>query len=112
MRNETDTKHAGVVLAHTTIAALRRHPEFKAGKAGNAAAALAVVRDLVKQDRIQALSQACPEAVICPVLATEQAGVNMLPLAFAKYSASLGGLGVETGILQVNRTCHTGAKAI
>ena len=99
-------------IAHTTIAALRRHPSFAAAKAGNPIAAFAVVRDLARQERISRLASACPGAVICPVLAVERTGVNMLPLAFAKFAGSIGGLDVETEIVQTNKTHHTDSDAM
>lgn len=100
------------VLAHTTIAAMRRHPSFTAAKAGDPLAALSLVRDLARQERITRLAVQHPSALIIPVLAVERTGVNMLPLAFAKFIGSIGHLRVETGILQVNKTHHTDSSAM
>ena len=100
------------VLSHTSIAALRRHPQFTAAKAGDPIAAFAVVRELTRQERITRLASEHPGAIICPVLAIERTGINMLPLAFAKFAGSVGGLRVETEIVQINKTHHTDSDAM
>ena len=100
------------VHAHTTIAALRRHRDFTSAKAGNTIAALNLVRDLTRQERITRLGVQHPGAIIVPVLGIERTGVNMLPLAFAKFIGSLAGLQVETGIIQTNKTHHTDSDAM
>lgn len=100
------------VHAHTTIAAMRRHRDFSSAKAGNTIAALNLVRDLTRQERITRLGAQHPGAVIVPVLGIERTGVNMLPLAFAKFIGALAGLQVETGIIQSNKTHHTDSDAM
>ena len=99
-------------ITHTTIAALRRNASFTAAKAGDPAAALAVVRAAVNADKAALLARQHPDAVLLPVLAVERTGINMLPLAFVEYVASLTGLPVERSIMQTNRTHHTDADAI
>ncbi len=100
------------VLAHTTIAAMRHHPSFTSAKAGDPIAALSLIRDLARQERITRLAAQHPTAIVVPVLAVERTGVNMLPLAFAKFMGSVGRLRVETGILQINKTHHTDSTAM
>lgn len=100
-------------MSHTTISALRRHPGFADAKAGDPAAALDVIRSLARPDRARAILDASPRtSIVAPVLAIERTGVNMLPLAYAKWLASLDGLTVATGILQNSRTHHTDAGAV
>ena len=99
-------------ITHTTIAAMRRHPNFAAAKAGDGAAAVALVRDLTDARKVRALAAAHPGAILVPVLAVERTGVNAIPLAYVKYAAHITGLAVEMGILQTNRTHHTDAGAI
>ena len=105
-------QHDKSVLAHTSIAAMRRHPGFTAAKAGDPIAALSLVRDLTRQERITRLGHDHPNAIIVPVLALERTGVNMLPLSFAKFIGSLAGLHVETEIVQLNKTHHTDSDAM
>ncbi len=100
------------VHAHTSIAAMRRHRDFTSAKAGNTIAALNLVRDLSRQERITRLGEQHPGAMVVPVLGTERTGINMLPLAFAKFIGSLAGLQVETGIVQINKTHHTDSDAM
>ena len=105
-------KLAQSALAHTTIAALRRHSRFTQAKAGSPVAAFEVVRDLCHPERITRLAAEFPGAVVVPVLALERTGVNMLPLAFAKFMGALGRFPVETEILQINKTHHTDSDAM
>lgn len=103
-------------ISHTSISALRHHPAFTDAKAGNHSAALDVVQTLAHPDRARSLLDTCPGAVlVAPVLAIERTGVNMLPLAYAKWLASLQTpprASWTPSIIQSNVTHHTDADAI
>jgi hypothetical protein len=64
---------------HTTIAFLKRCPEYEEAKNGDMNASLFVVSRCVKQNRILALREKYPNAVLLPVI-----GRNRLPLALAQ----------------------------
>jgi hypothetical protein len=64
---------------HTSIAYLKRCPGFENAKNGDMDAAHLVVRQCTKQDRIRALREQYPSAILLPVL-----NRNKLPLALAQ----------------------------
>lgn len=92
----------------TSIASLRRYPDFNRAKSGSLSAALKTTRSFVSKDCMPAFRN----SIFCPVIAIEEAGLNMLPLALAKHLSKLTGLPFDSRIVQVNSTCHTGASAM
>jgi orotate phosphoribosyltransferase-like protein/2'-5' RNA ligase len=92
---------------------LQEHPDYHSAKAGDAAAAVRVVDDILTPQDIERARQALPkDAVFVPLHAQEAAGLNRLPMALAeRYASELEGE-VDTDIVQANRTFHTGAKAM
>ena len=64
---------------HTSLAYLRRCPEFERAKSGDAIAAFSVVQKCVKQSRINEMVEKHPDSTLLPIL-----GRNALPLALAQ----------------------------
>lgn len=99
------------VVIHTNIATMRKHPLYTQAKAGDARAAINLVVDIVKPDRVRALSAQFPQAMWVAVHAEEATGRNKIPLALSRYAAELGGQDFDANIVQTNRVNHTGADA-
>lgn len=89
------------------------HPDHPAAKAGDAAAADRLVRDLVTDAKVDELRRIVgdSDAVLVPVRALELEGRNRIPAAFADALARRLGLRVAGDIVQVNRAGHTNARA-
>ncbi len=92
---------------HTTITKLTEHPDHAAAKAGDAEAALRLVDDLIKPEKIIELGNRHPNARIVPVHAEEAAGRNKILAVFAETISDLTGLPVEEDIAQTNVSAHT-----
>lgn len=89
---------------------LKRHPDYKAAKAGDTEAAVRVVRDLVKPESlVQAQDAFGSDVIYVSVHAQEARGKNKLPNALAMLYASSTGADVDQGITQINKAFHTGA---
>lgn len=69
-----------------------------------------MVETLAKPDKLRNIVHQHPDAVFLPVLAMEASGKNMLPLALAEKLSKATGLGVETDIIQINKTFHTNSS--
>jgi hypothetical protein len=91
---------------------LKRHPDYRAAKAGNVDAAARLVRDLVKPQSLEAARKLGPDVVYVPVHAEEASGRNKIPNALAMELASAGGARVDMNIVQTNKAFHTGAGAM
>jgi len=100
------------IVGHTTIAKLKAHPDYNAAKGGDIDAAVRLVKDLVKPERLQALKKRHPNAKLLPIIAVEKTGVNKIPLAYAAVIHAATGMESETGIVQTNRVFHTAASAL
>ena len=95
------------------VSKLKAHPDYAAAKAGDPAAAIRVVEDVVDDKTISKAREAFGTDVIyVPVFARERAGTNKLPIATAAVLASATGAQVRYDILQTNEAFHTGAKAM
>ena len=102
-------------FGHTSIDYLRNNSNrdlFLKAKAGDMIAAIDLVINCVKKDRILQLQNKYSNAKIVPVLAKEKSGFNMIPLAYAKVIQSITGSKVEENIFQINCIHHTGACAM
>jgi len=112
---QLDSCHPGtcfpVVIQHTNIHKLKLHPDYKLAKSGNSIAALNVIRDIVKPEKIAMILEGNKNAIIAPVLAAEESGNNKLPLAYATKLA-MSGSGKISKIFQTNKTFHTGSNAL
>lgn len=98
-----------VIQQHTTGAALQKHPDYAAAKAGDAKAARRVVKQLAKPEKIRALATRHPAAIVVAVHAEERSGRNKLPVTLASYISHLSGLSMSVDIVQSNKVGHTGA---
>lgn len=92
---------------------MKAHPDYKAAKGGDMAAALRLVQDLVTPEDLQtAKDQFGQNSVFVPVHAEEASGRNKIPIALAAYYAQSVGAALDPNLLQANRAYHTGADAM
>ena len=92
---------------------LTRHADFKDAKAGDRDAALRLVVDLVKPEKLaQAAEQFGADVTYVPVVSEEATGRNAIPRALATYYSVRAGGDVTSDIAQSNRAFHTGAGAM
>jgi hypothetical protein len=103
-------------IHQTTIPAVQRHPQYRAAKDGDVAAALRLVDDTLNPallDRIIAALRG-RDAILVPVFAEEAYGVNRIPMVMAEaLESSLSGrasVHATADIVQANRAGHTGAS--
>lgn len=96
----------------TSGSKLTSHPDHEAAKAGDMDAAARLVEQLAKPDKISALVEKYPDAIVVPVHAQERTGMNQIPSKFADYIGNISGLEVDDTIVQANTVGHTGATAI
>ncbi len=78
------------LFAHTTVSNITGHPDFKAAKAGDSAAAKRLVDALVKPERLKALAERYPNAIVVPVAELEPTGKNQIPWALGSALAKAG----------------------
>lgn len=95
------------VVVHSTIAKLKAHPAYAAAKAGDAFAALALVRGIVKPDKV-------PERVdyVVPVVQVDVGKFNAIPVAMARALARANGARIWLETVQTNAVGHTGASGL
>lgn len=94
-----------------------KHPDHRAAKSGDTAAAVRLAADLVTDDALKKVREAIgPEdAVIVPVLADEATGHNKIPLAVAVELSGRLGLSMAEDMYQsvrAKRTALTGLERI
>lgn len=102
------------VIRNGDLGQLKEQPEYIAAKEGDAGAALDLVDRLVTDEmigQIEALIGNDQDTLILPVLATESAGNNKIPLALAEVLGDRLGLPVETGIVQREKIQRTNSSA-
>ena len=96
------------VTINTSVAAMRAHPDYQAAKnQANREAARSLVVDLAKTDRLLAVAEKHPSAIIVPVHAEEAGGKNQIPSALADYMGAATGLDVDTKIVQSSLSSRT-----
>ena len=99
------------VVNHTSSAIARKHSDFHAAKHGDYDAALRLVNDLVKDDKVENIAKRFPNAHIVYNHKMQGGKVNMIPAAYAaKFSAI--GMVVEHNIIAVTDVSHTNAPDI
>ena len=99
------------VINHTSASIARQHPDFHAAKHGDYDAALRLIDDLVKDDRIVDIAERYPNAHVIYNHRMQGDGINMIPAAYAaKFSAA--GMTVEHDIIAVTNVSHTNASDI
>jgi len=94
---------------------VKRHPDYAQAKQGNvqdaAPSAKRLAASNVTSHALNAIKQLpIQDALLVPVHALEGQGFNRIPAAFAELLAEELGLGIETGLIQVNVVNHTGAS--
>ena len=99
------------VIQQTTVAWLKRHPDYRAAKEdGDEAAAVRLVFDLfqgeVQQAKARALAARYPSALVVPI--RKEGGKNALPGAYATYLTRITRLKLEGRIVQVGSAGRTG----
>ena len=99
------------VVNHTTSAVARHHPDFKAAKHGDFQAALRLVDELVKDEKIAMIVRQFPNAHIIYNHKIQGNGINMIPAAYAARFSAIG-MTVEHGIIAVTDVSHTNASDI
>ena len=99
------------VINHTSSAIARKHSDFHAAKHGDFDAALRLVNDLVKDDKVAYIARSYPHAHIAYNHKMHEGNINMIPAAYAaKFSAI--GMDVEHGIIAITDVSHTNASDI
>lgn len=92
--------------------AVRRHPEYRAAKAGDVGAAKRLAAAFAAEGAIAALRTLIVDrdVLLVPVHALEAEGINRIPAAFAELLAERLSAEIETGVVQGNVAGHTGAS--
>lgn len=111
-------------MLQTTLANIKQKwPKLhEAAKAGSNEAALKLVQNILGDERIgkkanpkweklRALAEAHPGAIVVPVHAEEATGRNKIPAQYALMIEKITGLHAEWRIVQSVRAHHTGANA-
>ena len=99
------------VVNHTSSSVARHHPDFKAAKHGDFNAALRLVDDLVKDDKVAMIARRFPKAHVVYNHHMQGDGINMIPAAYAaKFSAA--GMMVEHDIIAITNVSHTNASDV
>ncbi len=98
-----------VILAGES--AVKRHPDYRAAKTGNATAAVRLVRELVSNEAIDALGRLLrgQHPIVASIHAQERDGINEIPEALAVRIAERLGLKTDASLVQTNVVNHTGA---
>jgi len=102
------------VLVLHPLGAATSHPQYVAAKAGNPNAAVALSRDLVTPEIVEVVRAAIGvrEATLVPVLAVEQCGRNMIPLAVAIRLARALGMVTTQEIIQTAKANRSAKSAL
>ena len=93
----------------TDDATLKAHPDYRAAKAGDQAAAVNVVWDLAADYLLKVVDKLPRDVIYVAPFAREATGDNAIPQVMAAACASLAGGNVDNEIVQVTRVFHTGA---
>lgn len=115
VREEGIPAGAGEIIREfTDDVRLKAHPDYRAAKAGDAAAAVRLVQALVSEKSLQAARDRFGDAVYVPVMAQEATGHNQIPNALAAlYADRTGGQKASASqIVQSNAAHHTGARPL
>ncbi len=99
------------IVNHTSSAIARHHPDFKAAKYGDFQAALRLVDELVKDEKIAMIARQFPKAHIIYNHKIQGEGINMIPAAYAARFSAIG-MTVEHDIIAVTNVSHTNASDV
>lgn len=103
-----------VMIAHSETP-ITGHAKYTDAKSGNLKQALALVDEVVCDDFIIELAKsvaAVENLYILPVYAEEATGRNKISLAYAQLLQDVLGVGIETNVVQANRTYRTQSDGI
>lgn len=92
-----------------TDAGIKAHPLYHAAKAGEIAAAIALVSDLALRFIEAHAAEFCSNHIFVAPHAREAAGDNAIPQVLAEVCALAVGAKSDTDIVQTTRVFHTGA---
>lgn len=99
------------VVNHTSSYIARRHPDFHPAKHGDYDAALRLVNDLARDDKVADIRDNFPNAHLVYIHQMQGDGINMIPAAYAaKFAAA--GMTVDHDIIAVTNASHTNASDI
>jgi hypothetical protein len=98
------------VIVAAKLGTLDKHPDYKAAKAGDIAAAVRLAQETVTPQLVQRVRDEIGDRqpLVLPVAAEEASGRNAIPRAAAEVLADKLGLQTATGIVQANRAHRTG----
>ena len=99
------------IVNHTSSAVARHHPDFKAAKHGDFQAALRLVDELVKDEKVAMIARQFPKAHIIYNHKIQGDGINMIPAAYAARFSAVG-MTVEHDIIAVTNVSHTNASDV
>ncbi len=99
------------IVNHTSSAVARHHPDFKAAKHGDFQAALRLVDELVKDEKVAMIARQFPKAHIIYNHKIQGEGINMIPAAYAARFSAIG-MTVEHDIIAVTNVSHTNASDV
>ena len=99
------------IVNHTSSHAARKHPDFEAAKHGDFDAAIRLVDDLVKDEKVLEVARQYPDAHVAYIHRQQADRINMIPAAYAAKFAALG-MTVEDDIIAVTDVKHTNASDI
>ena len=99
------------IVNHTSAAVARHHPDFKAAKHGDFQAALRLVDELVKDEKVAMIARQFPKAHIIYNHKIQGDGINMIPAAYAARFSAVG-MTVEHDIIAVTNVSHTNASDV
>ena len=88
------------MVNHTSSHVARKHPDFEAAKHGDFDAAIRLVDDLVKDDKVLEVAEQYPDAHVAYIHRRQGNGINMIPAAYAAKFAALG-MTVDDDIIAV-----------
>jgi len=99
------------VLIHASESAVKQHPAYRAAKAGDGVAAMALIRDTMNTERNRELVErfAGQTPTLVSAHAYERNAVNAIPEVFADLLGLALNWPVDHGIYQANVVFHTGA---
>ena len=89
--------------------AVKKHPDYRAAKTGDAQAAVRLVSELARDDAIEALGRRLHalDPIVASVHAQEKDGINEIPEALAVRIAEQLGFRSDAGLVQTNVVNHT-----
>ena len=99
------------IVNHTSSAVARHHPDFKAAKHGDFQAALRLVDESVKDEKVAMIARQFPKAHIIYNHKIQGDGINMIPAAYAARFSAVG-MTVEHDIIAVTNVSHTNASDV